>query len=169
MILLLVGLIGVLTLMMMSQNPWSGDKKQAPEARLQLDPNGPPVTISSLRGSVVVLDMWATWCGPCRMSMPELEKLHQKYRGKDVKVIGVACDDESTQERIPALKTALGITYPTVIGLKTPDLLKNYDSGNLPTLYVIDKQGNVRLEEKGFDNEGKLSRVDELIKTLLEE
>ncbi len=69
----------------------------------------------------------------------------------------------------PPCKQALGITYPTVIGDKTPALFKNYSAGSMPTLYVIDKQGNIRLQESGFDSGNGLSKVDELIETLLKE
>ena len=170
MITLLVGLICVLALFLMTQKPpGAAEDKPAPDAPLMLDPNGPPVMISSLRGKVVVLDLWATWCGPCRMSMPELEKIYQKYRGKDVEVIGVSADDPSTQPQIPAVKQALGVTYPTVIGDKTPSLLKNYSASGLPMLYVIDKQGNIRLQEAGFDSVNGLAKADKLIDTLLKE
>ena len=127
MMMLLVGFIGMLALFLMTQKPpGAASDRPAPDAPLQLDPNGPPISISALRGKVVVLDFWATWCGPCRMSMPELEKLYEKYHSKGLEVVGVSADDPSTQAQIPAVKQALGITYPTVIGLKTPDLLKNY-------------------------------------------
>lgn len=169
MITLLVGLICVLALFMRTQQSPGAEDRPAPDAPLMLNANGPPIMISSLRGKVLVLDLWATWCGPCRMSMPELEKVHQKYRGKDVEVIGVSADDASSQSRIPLVKQALGVTYPTPIGEKTPEFFKKYSAGSLPMLYVIDKQGIIRLQETGFDNVNKLKKVDGLVQKLLDE
>ena len=162
----------MLALYMMTQTPpgtAAGTNTPAPDAPLSLTENAPPVQISSLHGKVVVLDFWATWCGPCRQSMPELEKLYQKYKAQGVIVVGVSADEASSQEQIPQVKQALGITYPTVIGMKTPELLKSYDSGSLPTLYVIDKRGNVRYNEAGFDPGRGLSKADALVGALLKE
>ncbi len=61
------------------------------------------------------------------------------------------------------------LAYPTVIGMKTPELLKNFASDSLPTLYVIDRQGTICLTERGFDTGSKLSNAEELLQTLLNE
>ncbi len=55
------------------------------------DPAGKSVSLKSLRGKIVLLDFWATWCGPCRMAMPGLQKLHDRYKDKPVAIYGVNC------------------------------------------------------------------------------
>src|SRR5262249_21362197 len=62
--------------------------QKAPDFELK-DPDGQTIKLSSLKGKVVVLDFWATWCGPCKMAMPGIQKLHEEFKGKPVKVFGV--------------------------------------------------------------------------------
>jgi thiol-disulfide isomerase/thioredoxin len=115
------------------------ERLDAPEVSLPLRPGQPAVPLSSLKGKVVVLDFWATWCGPCRQSIPELEKLYRKYQSQGLEVIGVSVDD--TAEPVPAAVKELGMTYPVVLAKDIPDLRSKFVFESIPQMFIIDKTG----------------------------
>lgn len=101
---------------------------------------GRPVTSDELRGRVVVVDFWATWCAPCRASMPHLQKLYEEYRGKGVEVIGISWRDSGDAAAKYAQKHAL--TYPLAT---SPEAIATFgtDEYGLPLLYVLGRDGRV--------------------------
>lgn len=117
--------------------------KPVPELSLPIAYNGEPgsrFSLSELRGSAVVIDFWASWCGPCAIQAPILERVSQKYKDKGVVVLGVSVDDPPAVARAYAAKK--GLTYP----IATDDELRAsalFDVQKLPTLVVIDKNGHV--------------------------
>ncbi len=127
----------------------------APDWRLK-DPEGKEHTLSDLRGKVVVLDFWATWCGPCRMTMPAIESLHRKFRGKDVAVFGLSAWDQGEPARYMREK---GYTYGLL--LEADKVAEEYGVTGLPTIYVIGTDGRILAAHVGFDEkaEEKLSSV----------
>ena len=170
MIVALVLFVLGLTFFISTQKPQGADKEgPAPNVTLVLEPQGKKMQLSAFKGKVVVLDFWATWCGPCKASIPELEQVYEKYKGKGLEVVGVSVDDERTQPQIPQVKQALGITYPIMIALKSPDIIKEYGAGAIPTMYVIDKKGDIRKTQQGLDPKKGLADIDELIGQLLQE
>src|SRR5262249_51447765 len=101
-----------------------GMPKQAPDFTLK-DSHGQVVRLSDFRGKVVLLDFWATWCGPCRMTIPELNALAKKYQDQGVVVLGVSLDEKGW----PAIKNFTkrqAIDYTVV--LSTPEVQKAYDN-----------------------------------------
>ena len=171
MIALLVVFVAGLAMYLMTQKPPGSEppSRPAPDVPVILEPDPKSFPLSSLKGKVVVLDFWATWCGPCRESIPEVERIYRKYKGKAIQVIGVSEDNPSTQGNIPQVQQALGMTYPIMIANKAPDIAEKYSTGSIPALYVIDKEGKIRDVESGFDPSTGLSKVDDLIARLLEE
>jgi len=122
----------------------SGDP--APDFKLTgLD--GKEVTLGSLKGKVVLLDFWATWCGPCKAAMPTMQKLHDEYKDKGVVVLGV-----NTWEQKPdAARDYIAkkkFTYGCL--LKGDDLAKAYGISGIPTLVVIGKDGTIAEIEVGL-------------------
>jgi len=164
----LVLFVAALMLMLMSQRP-NVALGPAPDAEVVLEPGGDGMKLSAMRGHVVILEFWATWCGPCKMSMPDLEKIYQKYKNKSVAVIGVSVDSPAGQGNIPTVVKALGVTYPIMIGSKSPTLLEKYRAESIPTLYVIDKKGDLRKVENGYDRVHGLQELDTLVGQLIEE
>ena len=167
--LLVVFVVGLAVFLMTQKPPGAQQSQPAPDVPLILEPDPKSFPLSSLRGKVVVLDFWATWCGPCRQSIPDVERLYQKYKDKGLLVVGVSEDDPNTQASIPSVQQALGMTYPIMIASKAPEIAQKFSTGSIPALFVIDKKGNVRHTQTGYDPEGGMRKVDALVADLLDE
>lgn len=116
------------------------DRKTAPEFTLK-DSNGKPVKLSDYRGKAVVLDFWATWCGPCKVEIPWFVEFQQKYKDRGLVVLGVASGDEDWNVIQPFAKK-MRINYPLVLGNDTTaDLYGGIEA--LPTTFIIDRQGRI--------------------------
>ncbi len=102
--------------------------------------DGKPVNLESVKGKVVLLNFWATWCGPCRLEVPDLVELQAKYKDK-VQVIGLVVDDQD-EDAIRTFAKRYAINYP--IAMATDELrIKFGGVPALPTSFVIDTQGRV--------------------------
>jgi peroxiredoxin len=114
--------------------------KPAPEFELKsLD--GRQVRLSDYRGKAVLLNFWATWCGPCKIEMPWFVDLQRQYGGQGLQVIGIAMDD-SSEEAIAKFAKEMGVNYPVLIGKEAVgDAYGGVQF--LPTTFFIDRQGRV--------------------------
>jgi thiol-disulfide isomerase/thioredoxin len=124
---------------------------------------GDSLLLSSFKGKVILLDFWASWCGPCRSSNKQLVKLYAKYKSKGFEIFGVSMDEEKSAWKKAIAKDK--ITWVQVIesgghGNKTA---LQWNIFQLPTSYLINKKGDV----VGIDLEGK--ELEETVKKLLEE
>ncbi len=112
--------------------------------------------LESNKGKVVILDLWATWCPPCRKEIPGFINLYKKYKDKGLEIIGVAFD-ENGQEVVPPFMKAMGINYP--VYLDGGDIAQKYNLQAYPTTIVYGKDGKVAgkhvgyVSEKEFDDE----------------
>jgi cytochrome c biogenesis protein CcmG, thiol:disulfide interchange protein DsbE len=127
----------------------------APDTKF-LTLEGKTAALSDYKGKVVLLDFWATWCGPCRMAMPGLQKMYESMKSKGLVVLGVSLDKNPPVQVPPFLKK-MGITYTNVAdNPKDPCSLK-WDVRAIPSLYLIDRKGNVVRWWRGFVPESMLT------------
>jgi thiol-disulfide isomerase/thioredoxin len=119
---------------------------------------GAPVTLSALKGKVVLVDFWATWCGPCREEMPYLVSTVQSYAAQGVTLVAVSNDDLDEQAAAVEAFTGQLPGLRPYAAYGTPELGATYLVRALPTLYVIDRQGNVSQTQTGQASERQLRR-----------
>jgi thiol-disulfide isomerase/thioredoxin len=112
----------------------------APDFRLR-DLNGKELQLSSLRGKAVVLDFWATWCGPCREEMPKLERLSREFANSDVVIIGIAVSESEDTVRKFIKKNKY--TYPVLLTQEHDSVFDAYSVHGYPTLLIVDRNGTV--------------------------
>lgn len=108
------------------------------------------ISLSSLKGKVVLLDFWGTWCVPCIKAMPDIQSIYDHFKGKAVEVIGVSVEPEKAADPVDFMKKR-NFTYPIIIDGVT--ITKPYKVVEFPTIYVIDKKGNIIHAEHGGNRE----------------
>ncbi|ULA63929.1 MAG: Thiol:disulfide oxidoreductase related to ResA [Nitrospira sp.] len=120
--------------------------EEAPNFQLR-DLNGNTVSLSQLRGKVVLVNFWATWCGPCRIEMPAMEQLYRSYSRKDFEILAVSTDPQGAAVTRP-FQQEMGFTFPILhdaeyrIGLM-------YGARSLPMTFMVDRNGIVRQKVPG--------------------
>ena len=119
---------------------------------------GEPVTLASLTGSVVVLNVWATWCIPCREEIPQLEALHREYDAQGIKMIGVSIDAAGMGADVRDFATEHEMTYPIWLDPDNQFALKFLTVGAPETL-VIDRAGVIRFRMSGALRRGDTTLV----------
>lgn len=113
----------------------------APELILE-DLSGREVSLTGYRGNVVLVNLWATWCPPCREEMPTLQAFYQKYKANGF--VLVAINQEETLEAVQPFVNEFGLTFPVWLDEKY-EAQRKFNTMNLPSSYVIDGEGQVRL------------------------
>jgi cytochrome c biogenesis protein CcmG, thiol:disulfide interchange protein DsbE len=105
--------------------------------------NGDSVDLAGLKGSVVLLNVWATWCIPCRREVPELQALHQEFEPRGLKVLGVSVDGGEAGSDVAAFVKDFGMTY-TVLRDPSERVMTVFRIQGVPASYLIDRGGVVR-------------------------
>ena len=109
--------------------------------------NGPNLRLQEQRGRVVMINFWATWCGPCRQEMPHLNSLYQKYRASGFVLLSVNVDDDTRNAADVAAK--LGVTFPVLLDTDKA-VSKLYDLSTMPSTVLIDRDGKIRYVHRGY-------------------
>ncbi len=154
----------------------TGCQKSAPEDQLQdnnlggdkvpaftlKNTEGKNVSLSDFKGKVIVVDFWATWCGPCRRGIPDLISLQKEFKDELV-VIGISLDRETVKDVVPFVKKN-EINYPIVYG--NEEVVNQFGGIQaIPTSFVIDKNGNIVDKHVGLVDKSVYSeKIKELIK-----
>ena len=108
---------------------------------------GENIRLSEYRGEVVLINFWASWCGPCRQEMPVLSELHDKYRALGFTVLGV--NVESDTRKAKKLLQDLPVSFPVVFDSDSV-VSKQYDVVAMPSTVLVDRDGNMRYLHKGY-------------------
>jgi peroxiredoxin/outer membrane lipoprotein-sorting protein len=117
------------------------------------DTNGHPVNLHDLRGKVVIVDFWATWCPPCRAEMPLLQQLHSDLAGKGLVVLGLDVGEDA--ETVTAFVKQQSYTFPLLLGAE-PDVSATYFVEGYPTTFVVDRRGRIAFRDLGGASPDKL-------------
>ncbi|MCE9647767.1 MAG: TlpA family protein disulfide reductase [Chloroflexi bacterium] len=133
----------------------------APELDL-FDLSGNPVSLKDNLGSVVLVNLWATWCPPCKEEMPALQAFYEKYRADGF--VLVAIDQEETLDVVQTFVKDYGLSFPVWLD-ENYQAQRVFNTMNLPSSYVIDRKGQVRLMWIGAISRGNLEKyVSEIIR-----
>lgn len=122
-------------------------------------------TLDDYRGKVLVLNVWATWCGPCIVEMPTLEALHRGFKDTDLEVVAVSIDQPNTEAAIRAFVKELGLTFD-VLHDPEADISRAYQVGGYPETFVIGRDGVIRKKVIGatdWNSEGNRALVRQLL------
>ena len=144
-------------------------------ATVQVSSNAPDFTLKSVaganlrlqeqRGQVVMVNFWATWCGPCRQEMPHLNRLYDKYRASGFVLLGVNIDDDPRAAADLAAK--LGLRFPVLLDTDKK-VSRVYDMSAMPATLLIDRDGRVRHIHRGY-RDGVERTYEEQVRSLLKE
>ncbi len=127
--------------------------------------DGGNLRLQEYRGQVVLVNFWASWCGPCRQEMPLLERMHQRYQDAGFAVLGVNVEGEERPARTLAQQT--GVTFPILIDVGQ-QVSERYDLGAMPSSVVVDRDGKVRYVHLGY-KPGDEAKYLEVIQRLIRE
>ena len=109
-------------------------------------PLGRPQSLSSLKGKVVLLNFWATWCGPCRSEMPSMEALYARHREKGLEILAVNCQEQ--QPEVLSFMANNGLSFPAVLD-KDGKVSSFYGIRAIPTSFLLDREGDIIMKLTG--------------------
>ena len=127
--------------------------------------DGPNLRLQEQRGRVVMINFWATWCGPCRVEMPHLARLYEKYRGSGFTVLAVNIDEDP--HKAASLAKQLGMRFPVLLDTEKK-VSRLYDLSTMPSSVLVDRDGRVRYIIRGY-RDGYEETYDKQIRELLRE
>src|SRR3972149_3015087 len=138
------------------------NKNKAPDFNL-VSTDGKKINLSDYKGKIVILDFWATWCGPCRMGVPDLVSIQKEFKDK-VAVIGISLDDKRTMDDILPFMKEYGINYPVVYGTNQVVVDYGYIQA-IPTTFIINAKGFIVDQYVGLVAKEKyVNRINSLMK-----
>ena len=126
---------------------------------------GENLRLSEFRGDVVMINFWATWCGPCRQEMPLLDELYARYKRVGFNLLGVNIDDDS--RRAMQMIEELGVSFPVLFDA-SKEVSKLYEVEAMPVTVLVDREGNVRYVHHGY-KPGYEDKYLDQIRSLLRE
>lgn len=127
--------------------------------------NGDTLKLSELRGNVVYVDFWATWCPPCRESFPWMESMYQRYQDLGLQIVAISLDQKS--DLIKSFLKEHEANF-TILQDRAGGAAEAFKVKGMPSSYLVDRKGNIRMRHAGF-NEGDKAGLESKIKQLLTE
>ena len=141
------GLVRALAVMAVTL-PALAASTNAPAPDFVLDSNtGKPVKLSGLKGQVVMINFWATWCGPCRQEMPLHDSIYKQYKDKNFTLLGVNVEPDPKAANDWLKKTP--VSFPVLYDVKS-DVSNLYKVAGMPSTVFVDRKGNVRVIHRGY-------------------
>jgi thiol-disulfide isomerase/thioredoxin len=147
--------------------PGCRGKEQAPPGDVELAPElklstleGERFDLRAHRGEVVLLNLWATWCQPCRQELPELARLHREHQGRQFTVAGVNVDVARLEPRVRSMVADFELPFPVLLDPNNESVPK-FEVVGYPTTFVIARDGSIRWRRDGiiFENDEELAGV----------
>ena len=154
--------IGIIAASSLASSGMEG--QPAPDFALK-SANGENMRLSEYRGDVVMINFWATWCGPCRQEMPLLDELYSRYQRVGFNLLGVNIDDDS--RRAMQMVDELGVNFPVLFDARK-EVSKLYAVEAMPVTVLVDREGNVRHVHHGYKPGYEEKYLDQ-IRSLLRE
>lgn len=155
----------VATLLLLACSLGATGAEPAPDFILPRLDNQQSLSLSSLRGKVVYVDFWASWCAPCAISLPALQQLHDELNPQGFEVVAINLDELPSQAT--QFLASLDITYPVLFDANktTP---QRYHLAGMPTAFLVDRQGKLRATHTGFKTSDQ-QKLKQQIQQLLQE
>ena len=141
-------------------------EQAAPAFELKSEGGGKPgatIKLSDYKGRIVLMNFWASWCGPCREEMPLLEDLYNKYKDQGLVVLGINVDSEVAQAMKFLDKEP--VTFPILLDSESA-VSEKYQVDAMPTTYIIDRDGTIKAHHRGY-RDGFMDKYDQEIQELL--
>ncbi len=130
-----------------------------------LDPTPSVKGLDDYAGQVVLLNLWATWCAPCRVEMPSIQNLHEAYAPRGLKVVAVSVDAGGTEQQIRSFTDSLGLTFE-ILHDSTGGIQQKYRTTGVPETVLIDRDGVIRKRVRGavqWDSPANRALVEQLL------
>jgi cytochrome c biogenesis protein CcmG, thiol:disulfide interchange protein DsbE len=170
---IVLGIIALLAVLLAAATHYLGDELFP----VQVGSDAPPLSATTLDGTkrtktladykdrVVLLNVWATWCEPCRVEMPSIEKLHREFGPKGLAVVAVSVDDAGMEDRIRQFATELGITFE-VLHDPTKRISASWQVTGYPETFILGREGTIRKKVIGaadWSSEANRALIRELL------
>lgn len=169
------GLIAVLAIALFAATRLLGDElfpvavgsDAPPFSAVTLDSIKRTKTLADYRGKVVLVNVWATWCEPCRVEMPSLEKLHREFGDKGLAIVAVSVDEKGTEDHIREFVKEFGLTFE-ILHDPTETIKKDWQITGFPETFILGREGTIRKKKIGADDwssEANRALIRELLGT----
>ena len=142
----------------------TADRTPAPDFTLK-SASGENIKLSELRGQVVMINFWASWCGPCRQEMPLLDELHERYSPMGFTLLGVNVEEDSSKAQ--TLLKDVPVNFPILFDQENT-VSKQYDVIAMPSTVVVDRDGNIRYVHHGY-KPGDENTYQDVIRAVIRE
>jgi thiol-disulfide isomerase/thioredoxin len=127
---------------------------------------GKAIDLSQFKGQVVMINFWATWCGPCRQEMPLLEDIYKKYKPMGFTLVGVNVEPDAKDAEAWLGKLSKPVTFPVAFDTDSK-VSKMYKVAGMPSTVFVDRKGNIRVMHKGYkpgDEDFYLTQIRSMLK-----
>jgi peroxiredoxin len=126
-----------------------------------------PFSVKALKGKVVLVDFWGTFCEPCKKSFPKLQDLNTKYAASGLQIVGISEDEPEDKDKIPSFLDTYGAKF-AIAWDETKSIARQYKPQTMPSSYIIDRNGVVRYAHVGY-HDGEEVAIEKEIKELLDQ